>query len=216
MFTGLIQALGQVRSLSPRQLEVHCDAASLYQTIAIGDSIAVDGVCLTVETFTDRSFTVTISPETLRRTTLGVRVNTDWPVNLEPALRVGDRLGGHFVSGHVDGLGTVDGIEETEESWELSIAVPPNLAQYVVEKGSIAINGVSLTVADCNAAGTWLKVAVIPHSYASTNLQRLNSQTLVNLEMDILGKYVAKFMRVPHPETLANITPEFLAEHGFV
>lgn len=216
MFTGLIQSLGQLRLLGPRHLDVLCEEASFCQTLAIGDSIAVDGVCLTVETFTKESFTVTVSPETLRRSTLGATVNTNWPVNLEPALRVGDRLGGHFVSGHVDGLGTIESIVQTEESWEISLTIPSDLAPYIVEKGSIAINGVSLTVADCNTAGTWFKVAVIPHTYVSTNLQQLRSQSLVNLETDMLGKYVAKFMRSSVLDKSSEITPEFLVEHGFV
>jgi riboflavin synthase len=215
VFTGLVQALGQLRLQGPRHLDVLCEE-SFCQSLAIGDSIAVDGVCLTVETFTAQLFTVTVSPETLRRTTLGALVNTNWPVNLEPALRVGDRLGGHFVSGHVDGLGSIDAIVQTEESWEISLTIPDELAPFIVEKGSIAINGISLTVADCNASGNWFKVAVIPHTYANTNLAQLRSQSLVNLETDMLGKYVAKFMRSSPASARDAITPEFLAEHGFI
>jgi riboflavin synthase len=215
VFTGLIQSLGQLRLVGARHLDILCEE-SFCQAMAIGDSIAVDGVCLTVETFTAQSFTVTVSPETLRRTTLGAAVNSQWPVNLEPALRVGDRLGGHFVSGHVDGLGTIESIAQTEESWEISLTLPTDLAPFIVEKGSIAINGVSLTVADCNTTGTWFKVAVIPHTYGNTNLQHLRSQSLVNLETDMLGKYVAKFMRSAPANGQSEITPEFLAEHGFV
>ena len=224
MFTGLIQALGYLKPAATHQLAIHCQAPSLVATLAIGDSVAVDGVCLTVESFIPQGFVVTTSPETMQRTTLSDSLATNATVNLEPALRVGDRLGGHFVTGHIDGVGRVDDVMATETSWEMGFGVPMEIAPYIVPKGSIAVNGVSLTVADCNAAGTWFKVAVIPHSFAMTNLQTLHSGSLVNLETDLLGKYVAKLMRQdtettemgpPLTPNTAGITLEFLAEHGF-
>jgi riboflavin synthase len=188
--------------------------------LAIGDSVAVDGACLTVETLTGTGFVVTISPETLQRTTLGQSVDTDWVVNLEPALRVGDRLGGHFVTGHIDGIGQVQSLQQTAESWEIGFTVALALGRYILPKGSVAVNGVSLTVADCTEDGTQFTVAVIPHSFANTNLQSLVSQHAVNIETDVLGKYVAKLLRHPTDnlgaEHYSEITPEFLAEHGFV
>ncbi|MCG9893673.1 MAG: riboflavin synthase [Thermosynechococcaceae cyanobacterium MS004] len=246
MFTGLIQASGQLQSLGPRQLLVSCKERRLSEGLALGDSVAVDGVCLTVETVADAGFVVTVSPETLNRTTLGDRVDTDWSVNLEPALRVGDRLGGHFVTGHIDGLGTVQSVQQSAESWLITFTVPIALGRYMVSKGSVAINGISLTIADCTEDGTQFTAAVIPHSFGQTNLQRLTPQTSVNIETDVLGKYVAKFLRSPIPAAqvdwpmnasgesgresgrepnrepsrepirLPVITSDFLAEHGFV
>jgi riboflavin synthase len=220
VFTGLIQSAGYLQALGARQLCVQCCDTTFAQMLAIGDSVSVDGVCLTAETVTDANFVATVSPETLRRTTLGTALQTGWCANLEPALRVGDRLGGHFVTGHVDGVAQVERVIQTAESWEISFAVEPALGRYILPKGSVALNGISLTVADCTADGTEFKVAVIPHSFAQTNLQALTPQMLVNVETDLLGKYVAKLLSCP--DTLATVAPtpdislEFLAEHGFV
>lgn len=224
VFTGLIQALGYLKPASAYQLAVHWQDPALANSLAIGDSVAVDGVCLTVETLIPQGFMVTTSPETLQRTTLNTSLETHAPVNLEPALKVGDRLGGHFVTGHIDGMGQVDDLVVTDTSWAISFRVPAAIATYIVPKGSIAVNGISLTVAECNSTGTWFKVVVIPHSFSMTNLQDLQSGSLVNLETDLLGKYVAKLMRLNlgQPTTgqpLSPGTPEitlgFLAEHGF-
>jgi riboflavin synthase len=220
VFTGLIQGSGSLSALGPRQLLVHCQNHGFLNALAIGDSVAVDGACLTVETIEDKGFVVTISPETLRRTTLEHRIDTDWVVNLEPALRVGDRLGGHFVSGHIDGLGQVKTFQQSAESWEMHFTVAPMLGRYILSKGSIAINGVSLTIADCTDDGTQFMVAVIPHSFTNTNLQYLAPHQAVNIETDMLGKYVAKLLQYPasgqSPQPGPDITPDFLAEHGFV
>ncbi len=224
MFTGLIQSLGYLKSRSGHQLSIHWTNETGLTDLTIGDSVAVDGVCLTVESLMAQGFVVTTSPETVLRTTLHHHVDTDEPVNLEPALRVGDRLGGHFVSGHIDGRGHVQDVVQTAESWEVSFTVGAAIARYIVPKGSIAVNGVSLTIADCNPEGTWFKVAVIPHSFELTNLKRLRSGSPVNIETDLLGKYVAKLL---HPSDSAPedesslpaaapvITPAFLADHGF-
>ncbi|WP_404789241.1 riboflavin synthase [Altericista sp. CCNU0014] len=217
MFTGLIQASGSLESLSPRQLLVRCKDAAFVKALAVGDSVAVDGACLTVETLADSGFAVAISPETLRRTTLERAMDTDWVVNLEPALRVGDRLGGHFVAGHVDGMGRVEALDRSAESWEMHFTVPPELGRYLLSKGSVAINGVSLTIANCTDDGTQFVVAVIPHSFANTNLQYLSPRQAVNIETDLLGKYVAKLLRLPSGPAApqADIDLNFLAEHGF-
>ena len=161
-----------------------------------------------------------MSPETLQRTTLADRLHTHQSVNLEPALNVGDRLGGHFVTGHIDDVGVATDIQESASAWELSFTVPAEIARYIVLKGSVAINGVSLTIAECNDIGSHFKVAVIPHSFANTNLQNLDAGDQVNIETDVLGKYVAKLLRLPGHQTnasvdLPEITPEFLATHGF-
>lgn len=198
----------------------------------IGDSIAVDGVCLTVEEILSQGFSVAVSPETLQRTTLGHQATTEALVNLEASLRVGSKLGGHFVTGHIDGVGCLQALVPTADSWEMSVTAPAAIARYIIPKGSIAVNGISLTVADCNPEGTWFKVAVIPHSFEITNLQYLQPGSSVNLEADLLGKYVEKFLRLgdstpeefspaqlqekPGEVASQGITPEFLAEHGFV
>jgi riboflavin synthase len=245
MFTGLIQALGRLRIVAPNRLQVDCQSNLILQDLTIGDSVAVDGVCLTVEEVLSPGFIVAVSPETLQRTTLEHQVMAEALVNLETSLRVGSKLGGHFVTGHVDGVGCLQALVQTADSWEMSITAPAamegrpsTIARYVVPKGSITINGVSLTVADCNPEGTQFKVAVIPHSFAATNLRYLQPGSSVNLEADLLGKYVEKFLHSNHNGYLSSsvaveapgdlssppgrdfssqsITPEFLAEHGFM
>ena len=223
MFTGLIQGLGSIQTTTSDRLLIKTDAPLILTDLAIGDSVAVDGICLTVETLLKDGFTATASPETLNRTTLHqYQQNQADYVNLETSLRVGSKLGGHFVSGHVDGVGCLVESLATEKAWEMIFSAPANLedqwqqfiARYLVQKGSIAVNGISLTVAECDTQGTWFKAAVIPHTYSETNLTYLKPGDWVNLECDILGKYVEKLLNYPHPSN-SSITLEFLAEHGY-
>lgn len=215
MFTGLIQTIGIIEQRDRDRLVIHCP--NLVSKIAIGDSIAVNGVCLTATHISDTNFVADVSPETLGRTNLGDRKLKY--VNLEMALAVGDRIGGHFVSGHIDGIGKLSDRALVGNSWELSFEAIPEVARYIVFKGSIAINGISLTVSYCNDSGTNFRVAVIPHTYDNTTLKYLDLGSLVHLESDVLGKYVEKFLKLGHliPSSLAHleITPEFLAEHGW-
>jgi riboflavin synthase len=216
MFTGLIQTVGQLTLLDPEHVQVACPKAPhlILHELAIGDSVAVDGVCLTVTQILDDGFVAVISPETLRRSTLGQARYGAQAVNLETSLRVGGKLGGHFVTGHVDGLGQLKAATQTATSWEMTFTTDsPAVSRYILSKGSIAINGISLTVADCNDRGDWFMAAVIPHTYAETNLCHLAPGYPVNLEGDILGKYVEKFMRSGTPPTA--ITSDFLVEHGY-
>jgi len=229
VFTGLIQALGTLEALEGGRSRIRCvsgDLPSILQDLAIGDSVAVDGVCLTVVEIEASGFIAAVSPETLQRSTLGRMQPDNSYVNLEASLRVGSKLGGHFVTGHVDGVGCLQESVLVGNSWEMSFAAPPTLAEvwqqriapYLVPKGSIAVNGISLTVAECDRASRWFKVAVIPHTYEETNLRTLQPGSWVNLEGDILGKYVEKFLhhRVGGAtEPMEAITPEFLAEHGY-
>lgn len=217
MFTGLIQALGKLQTLEHDQLKVtcldHCDA--IMTDIALGDSIAVDGVCLTVATILPKGFIVTASPETLARSTLG-KIATDRPVNLEASLRVGSKIGGHFVTGHVDGQGYLSEVVKTDSAWEISFTVSTSqVSRYIVPKGSIGVNGISLTVADCSPTGDWFKVAVIPVTYDETNLQYLQPNDAVNLEGDILGKYVERFTHLGNGVEQPDISLDFLATHGY-
>lgn len=226
MFTGLIQGLGTLQPLSLDRVQITClpgTASFIVPELALGDSVAVDGVCLTVVEILPQGFIAVVSPETRDRSTL--HQANHQIVNLEPSLRVGSKLGGHFVTGHVDGIGHLEAAVETSTSWELTFTAPAAVARYILSKGSIAVNGISLTVADCNPEGTRFTVAVIPHSYQETNLQYLQPGSPVNLEGDLLGKYVEKFLRqrttsggdrahpAPSPDAL---TPAFLLEHGYL
>jgi riboflavin synthase len=229
MFTGLVQSLGNLRLLTDDRLEISCsftDAGLILIDLAIGDSVAVDGACLTVEQILLQGFIATVSPETLDRTTIGQRNRTSTYANLETSLRVGGKIGGHFVTGHIDGIGRLVSVKATATSWELRFAAPQSLTEqwsnylsrYLVSKGSIAVNGVSLTIADCDPGGNWFTVAVIPHTYAHTNLSQLQPDSWVNLEADILGKYVEKLMISPQHSASRQreiITPDFLAANGY-
>jgi len=215
MFTGLIQTIGIIEQRDRDRLTIHCP--DLVANIAIGDSVAVNGVCLTATYISSTSFVADVSPETLGRTNLGDRQIKY--VNLETALAVGDKIGGHFVSGHIDGMGKLSDRALIGNSWELSFAAIPEVARYIVFKGSIAINGISLTVSYCNDSGTDFRVAVIPHTYENTTLKYLDIGSSVHLEGDILGKYVEKFLRSGHNALSSlsrpEVTPSFLAEHGW-
>lgn len=222
MFTGLIQALGKLQTLDNDRLQITClnHGNAIMADIALGDSIAVDGVCLTVATILPNGFIATASPETLSRSTLG-STPQNRPVNLESSLRVGSKIGGHFVTGHVDGQGHLSEAIQTDNAWEISFTIPNNqAARYIVPKGSISVNGISLTIADCSPSGDWFKVAVIPVTYDETNLQYLQPNDVVNLEGDILGKYVERFTNLtqadksnPAPQ---DISLDFLANHGYL
>lgn len=219
MFTGLVQALGELTVLEG-SVRIHCvagDTQSILQDLAIGDSIAVDGICLTATQCLGNGFLADVSPETLQRSTLG-DLPTGSLVNLESSLRAGGKVGGHFVTGHVDGVGWLISAEATEQSWLLKFGVPAgSLQRYLVEKGSIAVNGISLTIADCDREGHWFTVAVIPHTYQETTLRRLQAGVRVNLEGDILGKYVERLLRHSgHSTPQSDISLEFLTEHGYV
>ncbi|MGB3757530.1 MAG: riboflavin synthase [Rivularia sp. (in: cyanobacteria)] len=226
MFTGIIQALGTMKPLEDDSWQITCPDSSwsvIMQDLAYGDSVAVDGVCLTVEDITKDGFIATASPETLRRTVLGELVNQHRYVNLETSLRVGSKVGGHFVMGHVDGIGKLICAEQTATSWEMTFSASHTIDRYIVPKGSIAINGISLTVAEYEPETSQFKVAVIPVTYAETNLRDLIPGSLVNLEGDVLGKYVEKFIyfgkennSVSSGTTQNEITPTFLAEHGYL
>ena len=225
MFTGLIQALGTMEPLGGDSWQITCVSHSgevIMQDLAYGDSVAVDGVCLTVEKVLKDGFIATASPETLRRTTLGGEQTQQRYVNLEASLKVGSKVGGHFVMGHVDGIGRLLVAEQTATSWEMTFIASEAIARYIVPKGSIAVNGISLTVAEYEPELSQFKVAVIPLTYTETNLRYLVSGSLVNLEGDILGKYVEKFLSPGNPHTTTDetsidgITPAFLAEHGYL
>jgi riboflavin synthase len=194
MFTGIILTKGRVTSLAERggDLELGIDAAGLdVARIAIGDSVCVQGVCLTVIRKHDASFFADVSRETLAKTTLGkLRVGSD--VNLEPSLRAGDALGGHMVSGHVDAVGNLTRIDQDARSWRLEFELPASLTRFVAAKGSICLNGVSLTVN--KVEGLRFDVNIIPHTHAVTTLGELRVGDEVNIEIDVVARYLEKLM----------------------
>jgi riboflavin synthase len=189
MFTGLVREVGTVASMLDGRLTI--DAPETAQGVQLGDSVAIDGVCLTVVAFDGSSFSFDAVPETLSRTALGT-LDQESRVNLEPALRAGDPLGGHYVQGHVDGVGSVDSVEPEGEGRRVRFEAPAELLKYIVEKGSIAVQGTSLTVAAVD--GTGFEVALIPHTLAATTLGELQPGQPVNLETDVLAKYVEKLL----------------------
>ena len=190
MFTGLIEAVGTVSDVAPTSsgftLAIR---TAMGAELREGDSVAVNGVCLTVTTRTESGWTADIGPETARVTTLGA-LGEGRPVNLERSMRADGRFGGHFVQGHVDGVGVVDSIRQDGESWWIAVRIPAELEAFVILKGSIAIEGVSLTVARLEKG--MVHVMIIPFTWAHTSLSSLRAGDRVNLECDMVGKYVAR------------------------
>lgn len=193
MFTGIIEELGSVRSIEERgeNARIIIDARIVTQGTNHGDSIAVNGVCLTALDIHDDSFAADVSRETLLRSTLG-SLKPGAPVNLERAVTPATRLGGHMVQGHVDARGQFVSVESHGESWTLRIAYPPEIARYLVFKGSVAVEGISLTIA--NLAEDYFEIAIIPKTWEVTNLSHLKPGDSVNLEVDVIGKYVERLL----------------------
>ncbi|KGG12952.1 MULTISPECIES: riboflavin synthase [Prochlorococcus] len=220
MFTGIVQAVGKIRSQGESLL---VESEDLPFSINIGDSVAVDGVCLTVASCRGNGFLADISEETLKRTTLGFKAEKNALVNLEPALRLSDRLGGHLVSGHVDGLGMVESLESLPNSWNLQINLQQNMyAKYICEKASIAVNGISLTVSQSLQDANSFAIAVIPHTWFNTSLNHLLVGDLVNLEVDLMAKYAERLLSKSELATrdninnnYPNISKEWLSEQGW-
>jgi len=212
MFTGIVEELGEVVSvehlggtarITVRGPQVTADARH-------GDSIAVNGTCLTVTGLSGSDFTADVMAETLHRTGLGA-LSPGSPVNLERSLRVGDRLGGHMVQGHVDGVGTVTS-RVSSDRWDVvRITVPPGLARYLVEKGSVAVDGVSLTVSALGGGPgeqPWFEVSLIPATLVATTLGRVQPGASVNLEADVIGKYVERMLRGEAVSARGSAPPE--------
>jgi riboflavin synthase len=189
MFTGLVREVGTVASMIDGRLMI--EAPETAQGVQLGDSVAIDGVCLTVVACLDSTLSFDAVPETLARTALGT-LDQGSRVNLEPALRAGDPLGGHYVQGHVDGVGSVQSVALEGDGRRVRFEAPAELLKYIVEKGSIAVQGTSLTVAAVDEAG--FEVALIPHTLQATTLGTLEREQSVNLETDVLAKYVEKLL----------------------
>ncbi len=200
MFTGIIQAVGTLRAVERRGASAWLDVSCPFTKLELGESVAVDGVCLTVTRILDGAFTADASAETLARTTLGSR-SSGARVNLERALALGDRMGGHIVAGHVDGVGEVVRRERVESAERVVFRGPREVLRYVAEKGSVAIDGVSLTV---NAvAGETFEVMLVPFTQGATTLTERRVGDRVNLEVDVIARYVARALtwdrEAPHP-----------------
>ena len=208
MFTGIIEETGKIKTVTQNKITV--EAKVVTEETKRGDSIAVNGVCLTVTNIGANFFDADMSPETLKVTTLG-NLRAGSAVNLERAVQVGSRLGGHIVSGHVDGLGRVKYIKKERDFYNFAVELPSELSKYVVKKGSITVNGISLTVAEMN--NNIVNIAVIPHTFENTALKSLQAGEYVNIETDILAKYVEKILSTS--DNRAGISMEFLTQHGF-
>jgi riboflavin synthase len=216
MFTGLVEDLGRVASLSPLPkgsgVRLRLSAPLLAEPMPIGASLAVDGVCLTVVTSRPEEVEVEAGPETLALTTLGT-LALGQLVHLERALRVGDRLGGHLVTGHVDGVGTIATSVARGDNWDLSIHPPELLLRYIVAKGAITVDGTSLTVNQVDGQG--FSVSLVPHTQEHTYLSRKPPGGRVNLEVDLIAKHLEKLVAGYFPDRRDGLTLDKLKEHGF-
>ena len=208
MFTGIIEELGKVQLITSGKIKVLCK--NILSDVKLGDSVAHNGVCLTVVEYDNNSITADISPETLRVSNLGSLKVGDY-INLERALKADGRFSGHIVSGHIDSTAKFINITRVSNFYQLSFKLDNCLTKYIVSKGSICINGISLTIADIN--NDVITIAVIPHTYEYTNLKFLKNGDFVNIEVDILSKYIEKFLLMR--DNKSRIDLEFLKSNGF-
>lgn len=207
MFTGIVEEVGRVSQVQSGRLVI--TAGKLLSQMAPGDSIAVNGVCLTITSLSPNSFSVHLMPETIRRTNLERLKSEDW-VNLERPLSLNGRLGGHLVQGHIDGTARIAEIKWEGEAMLLTMEASPDLMRYIVAKGFIAVDGISLTVVGRNESSFWVSIATYTREH--TNLDRVRLNDLVNLEVDIIAKYVEQFVK---PQS-SGVTLELLRESGFL
>jgi riboflavin synthase len=218
MFTGIIEHQGTIESLAlrPNGGRVRIHAPALAHSLAVANSIAVNGCCLTVTERTKESFAADLSGETIRKTAFGAASGAPKQgesVNLEQPLTAGKELGGHFVLGHVDGTGRVAHLEREGDNWWYGVEVPKDFARYIVRKGSVTIDGISLTIARWKPPV--VEIAVIPYTYEHTNIRHRRPGDAVNLEADILGKYVERYLEERNGTSSSNITMDSLREQGF-
>lgn len=217
MFTGIIEGQGTIQSIRPGQgARMRVSADFDLASVKIGDSIAVSGACLTVVSLEGKFFDVDVAPETLERTTLG-RARPGVRVNLEKALTFASRLDGHLVTGHIDGVGTVSSVIEDKNARLYTFKVSQNLARYLVEKGSVAVDGISLTINSCSETG--FSVSIIPHTAGVTTMGGKKPGDPVNIETDIIGKYVERFVSAQTKNgngKNSKINMDFLSKTGFL
>lgn len=218
MFTGLVKEIGEIESIS-RNAEgilLTVKSQSLINEIAIDDSVSINGACQTVVSFTSSSFTVQAVGTTLEKTNFKA-LKIGQKVNLELALRVSDRLGGHIVQGHVNGLGRILGWQNSGKNYLLRFSIDPKLLKYIVLEGSITLNGVSLTISNLNRESLWAEVSIIPHTWENTvfNFSKIGDE--INVEVDVLAKYVENLLLYgdKREEKKSNISEAWLRSHGF-
>ena len=218
MFTGLIQGIGKVKTIRRVRDDMRFTVAPIFKftDYHVGDSISVDGVCLTVTDVSEGVFRMDVSGETLSRSTLSLLRQGD-EVNLEMALRLTDRLGGHLVSGHVDGIGKILKKEKQQRSWLIGIGIDKQISRYTIEKGSVAVDGISLTINQCKES--YFEVNIIPQTGDVTTILKKKVGDLVNVEADLIGKYIEKFFSkdrlTPQDKTNSGIDLEMLNKCGF-
>ncbi|MGG4447356.1 riboflavin synthase [Brevibacillus porteri] len=217
MFTGLVEEVGVLESIQGNEQasRLVIRAQQVLEGVKLGDSISVNGICLTVTSYTNRQFSVDVMPETMNKTSLR-QLRSGQRVNLERAMRLGDRFGGHIVSGHVDGTGMVASREVNANAVVFRMEAQPRLLKYVIARGSICIDGISLTVVDVNDNG--FTVSIIPHTLANTSLADRRPGDLVNLETDVIGKYVERLLGYQNhsgSEKSGGLNLAFLQENGF-
>lgn len=217
MFTGLVEELGKVKTVARgvKSVRLTVEASKVLEDVKLGDSIAVNGTCLTVVEYNENCFTADVMPETVDRTALA-NLKNGTRVNLERTLSIGDRFGGHIVSGHIDGIGIIVTKDNNDNAIIVKIEASSEVMRYIVKKGSIAIDGISLTVVDYGE--NWFTVSLIPHSAAITTLGFKKPGDVVNLETDIIGKYVEKLLSLNSAKQQSKnsaIDINFLHENGF-
>jgi riboflavin synthase len=217
MFTGIIEATGHIaaikRSGQDAQLTIQSDTLD-FSDVKLGDSIASNGVCLTVTSLGSHSFTADVSGETLSRTLFG-SYQTGQRINLEKALLPTTRLGGHLVSGHVDGIAVVSKVETTGQSWQIYLQSPEDLSRYIAEKGSVTIDGISLTVNELTAKG--FRLTIVPHTARETTIQALQAGSKVHLEVDLLARYIERLLQgKPAAAPASPVTMNLLQQSGFL
>jgi riboflavin synthase len=219
MFTGIIEGLGTLAAIQTSGKGMRLTVTSDFDLLQtrIGDSIAVNGACLTAVELGNRRFVADLSPETLSLTTFGKAV-IGQRVNLERALRLSDRLDGHLVSGHIDGMGTIHRKKPAGNAVIVTIEVPESLSRYMIQKGSVAVDGISLTINQCSAG--YFEVSIIPHTAGLTTIGLKPAGTPVNIETDMIGKYVERFL-LPHHQPKAQeaahgLDMQFLSKSGFI
>ena len=217
MFTGIIEEVGSIAAIERGSVScrLHIKGERIFSDLKLGDSVAVNGVCLTAAEIGNHVFTADVMAETLRRSNLG-SLTSGSEVNLERAMAADGRFGGHIVSGHIDGTGTISDMKREENAVWVTIQAPREILRLIVEKGSIAIDGISLTVADLGAS--FFKVSIIPHTGEETILLRKHKGDIVNLENDIVGKYVERLLSPQEQDVPAksNISLDMLASNGFL
>jgi riboflavin synthase len=214
MFTGIIEEIGKIEKLTPIAggVSVKIKAEKVNENISVNDSVCIDGVCVTVTRKEQNTFMADVVGVTLEKTTFG-EINERVYVNLERSLKLNDRLGGHIVQGHVNGVGSISEIKKLGENYLVKVSIPDFLIKYLIKEGSIAINGISLTIADLN--NTEISLSIIPHTWQNTNLKYKKVNDKVNIEIDILAKYVEKLLTMNIPNSEKNITENWLKELGY-